>query len=72
MRAGANRQFLFVAGVCCGRKIAKFAPENKIFLETDTIEESIYEVYNKASVIKGISIEEMKAIVFKNYSTIFK
>ena len=53
-------------------KVFKFAPENKILLETDTVEESIYEVYEKAAVIRGISVEKMKAIVFQNYSKIFK
>jgi len=52
-------------------KVFTFAPENQILLETDMIEESIYQVYEKATEIKGISIEEMKAIVFTNYSTIF-
>ena len=52
-------------------KVFTFAPENQILLETDTIEESIYEVYKKAASIKGISIEEMKTIVFTNFSRIF-
>ena len=52
-------------------KVFTFAPENQILLETDTIEESIYEVYEKAAAIKGISVEEMKTIVFTNFSTIF-
>ena len=52
-------------------KVFTFAPENQILLETDTIEESIYEVYEKAASIKGISVEEMKTIVFTNFSTIF-
>ncbi|TXI63413.1 MAG: TatD family deoxyribonuclease [Flavobacterium sp.] len=52
-------------------KVFTFAPENKILLETDTIEETIYQVYEKAAVIKGISIDEMKAIVFNNFSKIF-
>lgn len=52
-------------------KVFTFAPENQILLETDTIEESIYQVYEKAAVIKGISVEEMKAIVFTNFSKIF-
>lgn len=52
-------------------KVFTFAPENQILLETDTIEESIYQVYEKAAAIKGISIEEMKAIVFNNFSKIF-
>ncbi|WP_445715924.1 TatD family hydrolase [Flavobacterium sp.] len=52
-------------------KVFTFAPENQILLETDTIEESIYQVYEKAASIKGISVEEMKAIVFSNFSKIF-
>ena len=52
-------------------KVFTFAPENQILLETDTIEESIYEVYEKAASIKGISIEVMKAIVFTNFSSVF-
>ena len=52
-------------------KVFTFAPENQILLETDTIEESIYEVYKKAASIKGISIEDMKTIVFTNFSKIF-
>ena len=52
-------------------KVFTFAPENQILLETDTFEESIYQVYEKAAAIKGISVEEMKTIVFTNFSTIF-
>ena len=52
-------------------KVFTFAPENQVLLETDTIEESIYQVYEKAASIKGISVEEMKTIVFTNFSTIF-
>ena len=52
-------------------KVFTFASENQILLETDTIEESIYEVYEKAASIKGISIEDMKTIVFINFSKIF-
>jgi len=52
-------------------KVVKFASENQILLETDTIEESIYEVYEKAASVKGISLAKMKAIVFDNFSRIF-
>ena len=52
-------------------KVFTFAPKNQILLETDTIEESIYQVYEKAAVIKAISVEEMKTIVFSNFSKIF-
>ena len=52
-------------------KVVNFAPENQILLETDTIEETIYEVYKKAASIKGISVQEMKTMVFTNFSKIF-
>lgn len=52
-------------------KVFTFAPENQILLETDTIEESIYQVYQKAAAIKGISVEEMKSIIYTNFSKIF-
>ena len=52
-------------------KVVNFAPENQILLETDTIEETIYEVYEKAASIKGISVQEMKTRVFANFSKIF-
>jgi TatD DNase family protein len=52
-------------------KVLKFVPENQILLETDTIDESIYQVYEKAAAVKGISVAEMKAIVFDNFSRIF-
>jgi TatD DNase family protein len=52
-------------------KVVNFAPENQILLETDTIEETIYEVYEKAASIKGISVQEMKTMVFANFSRIF-
>lgn len=39
-------------------------PDDKIFLETDTIEETIFEVYQKASEIKNIDIESQVTINF--------
>ena len=47
-------------------------PNEKIFLETDTIAESLEEVYTFAAKCKNISIEEMKEIVWTNYQTVFK
>ena len=53
-------------------KVFTFAPENKILLETDTIEEAIFDVYEKAAKIKGITMDEMKNKIFKNFKSIFK
>jgi TatD DNase family protein len=53
-------------------KVFTFAPENKILLETDTIEETIFDVYEKAAKIKGITMDEMKNKILKNFKSIFK
>jgi len=47
-------------------------PSNRFFLETDSIEESITEVYDKASVARKIKIEDLKHIVSTNFKTVFK
>lgn len=52
-------------------EVFKQIPNEKIFLETDTIAESLEEVYTFAANCKNISIEEMKEIVWNNYQTVF-
>jgi TatD DNase family protein len=52
--------------------VFKQIPNEKIFLETDTIVESLEEVYTFAAKCKNISVEEMKEIVWNNYQTVFK
>ncbi|WP_116787585.1 TatD family hydrolase [Flavobacterium psychrotrophum] len=47
-------------------------PDDRFFLETDTIEEGITEVYAKASAAKNIDIELLKDIVSTNFKTVFK
>lgn len=36
--------------------VFKAVPDNRFFLETDTMEESLEEVYQKAAAIKGVSV----------------
>ena len=52
--------------------VFNFAPVDRVFLETDTIEETILEVYQKASQIKNIKIEYLKEIVNINFNQVFK
>lgn len=52
--------------------VFKQIPNEKIFLETDTISESLEEVYTFAAKCKNISVEEMKEIVWNNYQSVFK
>lgn len=47
-------------------------PNNRFFLETDTIEETLMEVYDKASVIKALSLTELKNQVGLNWRKVFK
>ena len=52
-------------------KVFKFVPNDLLFLETDTIEESIAEVYQKAANYKQMTLEEMKQKVFENFTNVF-
>ena len=52
--------------------VFKNVPNDRFFLETDTIEESIEEVYTKAATIKNIPIHELKQMVKNNYEFVFK
>ncbi|MVO10887.1 TatD family deoxyribonuclease [Flavobacterium sp. TP390] len=47
-------------------------PMDRFFLETDTIEETIAQVYEKASEMKNIPINELKQIVKNNFEATFK
>lgn len=51
--------------------VFEYVPNNRFFLETDTIEETIVEVYQKAATIKNKTIEEIKAIVKSNFNQTF-
>lgn len=47
-------------------------PNDRFFLETDTIEETLTEVYNLASKYKNTTLAEMQALVQKNWQQVFK
>ena len=46
-------------------------PKDKLFLETDSSDFKIEDVYNKAASIKGILPEEVKLIIQKNFELVF-
>lgn len=46
-------------------------PTEKIFLETDSSTENIEEVYIFAANCKKISVEQLKAIIWNNFQTVF-
>jgi TatD DNase family protein len=47
-------------------------PNDKFFLETDTIDETIEEVYALAAKYKNITIEDLIEMVNSNFETVFK
>lgn len=47
-------------------------PENRLFLETDMVEEGIREVYALAAKYKKISIEALQQLITENVKTVFK
>jgi TatD DNase family protein len=52
--------------------VFKAVPNNRFFLETDTIEEGIREVYQLAAKYKNIDLDELKQTVTNNYKVVFE
>jgi len=52
--------------------VFKAIPEDKIFLETDTIDDDILKVYEVAAKYRGVSIEEIGGVVERNFRRVFK
>jgi len=46
-------------------------PSQRIFLETDDTEHSIYEVYEKAAKLRGADIAELKKQMQMNFKSCF-
>lgn len=46
-------------------------PEDCFFLETDTIEEGLEQVYEKAAMARNMSVKEIKNIISNNFKTVF-
>ena len=47
-------------------------PNDRFFLETDTIEESIEQVYDLASEYKNVTIKELQEVVSSNFMNVFE
>ena len=52
--------------------VFKQVPNNQFFLETDTIDETLEEVYAIASKYKNIKMENLKKIISDNFNHVFK
>jgi TatD DNase family protein len=46
-------------------------PDNQFFLETDTVEETINEVYALAAKYKNITLAELQQLLSTNYKAVF-
>ena len=54
------------------KSVFQSVPNNRIFLETDTVEESIEEVYTLAAAYKEMSIKELRKLVITNFENVFE
>ena len=52
--------------------VFKSVPNDRFFLETDTIEETLEEVYQLAAKYKNIKVSELLEIVATNFQSVFK
>lgn len=53
------------------KEVFQSIPNDKFFLETDTMEETLEEVYDLASLSKGFNLAEMQALVKDNWEKVF-
>jgi TatD DNase family protein len=52
--------------------VFKMIPDNRFFLETDTIEESIRDVYQLAAKYRNIDLETLENTIKNNFTQVFK
>ncbi|AWK06096.1 hydrolase TatD [Flavobacterium crocinum] len=54
------------------KTVFQSVPNDRFFLETDTMEETIQQVYKLASVYKQLNIKELNKLISSNYKSVFK
>ncbi len=52
-------------------ELIRSIPSDRIFLETDGSDVDIRDIYNKVSADLGITVEELKNIIYSNYRNLF-
>ena len=52
-------------------ELLKIIPSERLFLETDDSERSIVDVYERASVLSGRSLDDLRSDIFNNFVKIF-
>ena len=53
-------------------ELLKTIPSERLFLETDDSERSIVDVYERASVLSGRSLDDLRSDIFNNFVKIFE
>jgi len=53
------------------KEVFEDIPNNQFFLETDTMEETIEQVFELASKYKGLKLKELQNIISSNYKSVF-
>jgi TatD DNase family protein len=53
-------------------EVFKSIPNDKFFLETDTIDETLEDVYTLAAKYKNLTLVQLQEIIDSNYRTVFK
>ncbi|KRD57599.1 hydrolase TatD [Flavobacterium sp. Root935] len=53
------------------KAVFQSVPNDKFFLETDMMEETIQQVYQLASEYKKLELKELKSIISSNYKSVF-
>ena len=53
------------------KEVFQKIPNDRFFLETDTIDESIQQVYNLAAAYKNSTVKELQEIIARNYERVF-
>ena len=53
-------------------ELLKIIPSERLFLETDDSERSIADVYERASVLSGRSLDDLRSDIFNNFVKIFE
>ena len=52
--------------------VFKLVPTDKFFLETDTLEENLEDVYKLAAKYKNIAVSQLQKIITTNFQSVFK
>lgn len=54
------------------KSVFQNVPNDRFFLETDTLEESIKQVYELASKYKELNLRELESLISSNYRSVFE